>query len=48
MIKNFKQNVKITSQDNPFENLNQLFEFLNDYGISKPNLHLVYYYKNQV
>jgi len=29
MIKNFKQHVKITTQDHPLENLNQLFEFLN-------------------
>jgi hypothetical protein len=47
MIKNFKQNFKISTQDHPFENLNQLFEFLNGDGISKPNLHQVYY-KHQV
>jgi len=29
IIKKFKQHVKISTQDHPFENLNQLFEFLN-------------------
>jgi hypothetical protein len=38
MIKIFKQHFKISTQDHPFENLNQLFEFLNSEGISKPNL----------
>ena len=35
----FQTDVKITTQEYQFENLNLLFEFLNVYGISEPNLH---------